>query len=221
VTAVAGIETSSKQIGSTIGVIDEIALQTNLLTLNAASRRRAPANLGTASPWWQPKGGRSHNARPMLRRKSRLSFQHRVARSRVACCWFAKPTKRWIGALVGDIAASAQEQATGLAEVNTAVNQMDQLTPQDDAMVEEATAAIHSVATGADALARLVGQFTTGAATKMPPSAIPKRSGPVPTKLPPTLRAVSSTQVEKAPTVLRASPLPPSRGRAAPALVEA
>ena len=43
--------------------------------------------------------------------------------------------------MVAEIAAGAKEQATGLAEVNTAVNQMDQVTQQNAAMVEESTAA--------------------------------------------------------------------------------
>ncbi len=47
--------------------------------------------------------------------------------------------------IVTDIATSAREQATGLQEVNTAVNQMDQVTQQNAAMVEESTAASHTL----------------------------------------------------------------------------
>jgi len=67
-----------------------------------------------------------------------------------------------INVLVMDIAASAQEQAAGLAEVNTAVNQMDQVTQQNAAMVEESTAASHAMAQEAEDLSRLVSQFQTG-----------------------------------------------------------
>ena len=67
-----------------------------------------------------------------------------------------------LNSLISDIAGSAQEQATGLSEVNTALNQMDQVTQQNAAMVEEATAASHSLATEASTLARLVGQFRIG-----------------------------------------------------------
>ena len=63
--------------------------------------------------------------------------------------------------LVNEIAASAQEQAAGLAEVNIAVNQMDQATQQNAAMVEESTAASHSLVGEAQALTELVGQFRT------------------------------------------------------------
>ena len=67
-----------------------------------------------------------------------------------------------LNGLIGDIAASAQEQATGLNQVNTAVNQMDQTTQQNAAMVEQSTAASHSLAAEAEELARLVGQFRIG-----------------------------------------------------------
>jgi methyl-accepting chemotaxis protein len=61
--------------------------------------------------------------------------------------------------LVTELAASAKEQATGLGEVNAAVNQMDQVTQQNAAMVEESTAASHGLADEAEELARLVGKF--------------------------------------------------------------
>ena len=57
------------------------------------------------------------------------------------------------------IATSAREQATGLAEVNTAVNQMDQVTQQNAAMVEESTAASAALASESARMQSLVGQF--------------------------------------------------------------
>ncbi|MFC5372075.1 methyl-accepting chemotaxis protein [Brevundimonas faecalis] len=66
-----------------------------------------------------------------------------------------------IDGLVSEIAASAQEQAVGLQQVNTAVNQMDQVTQQNAAMVEESTAASHSLAQEADVLAASVSRFRT------------------------------------------------------------
>jgi methyl-accepting chemotaxis protein len=64
-----------------------------------------------------------------------------------------------INGLVSDIAASSREQATGLAEINTAVNQMDQMTQQNAAMVEQSTAASHSLAQEAGNLAEMMGRF--------------------------------------------------------------
>ncbi|HBF30241.1 methyl-accepting chemotaxis protein, partial [Rhizobium sp.] len=75
-------------------------------------------------------------------------------------------TLKVIGGYVGDInslmesiATSSREQSVGLAEVNTAVNQMDQTTQQNAAMVEESTAASSSLANEAARLKMLVAQF--------------------------------------------------------------
>ena len=73
-----------------------------------------------------------------------------------------------INVIVADIAASAQDQATGLGEVNTAVNQMDQVTQQNAAMVEETTAASHAVAQEAEQLSHLVGRFNVGGGDVVP-----------------------------------------------------
>ncbi len=66
-----------------------------------------------------------------------------------------------INGIVAEIAASAREQSTGLAEVNTAINQMDQVTQQNAAKVEQSTAASHDLAREVDELARLIGRFKT------------------------------------------------------------
>ncbi|HEX3888621.1 MAG TPA: hypothetical protein VHW05_14085, partial [Phenylobacterium sp.] len=71
-----------------------------------------------------------------------------------------------INGVVTEIAASAEEQSTGLQQVNTAVNQMDQVTQQNAAMVEEATAASHALTSEADTLARLISRFELGAEAK-------------------------------------------------------
>jgi len=67
-----------------------------------------------------------------------------------------------ITGVVSEIAASAEEQAVGLREVNSAVNQMDQVTQQNAAMVEQATAATHSLREETDALAAMMDKFRTG-----------------------------------------------------------
>ena len=124
--------------------------------------------------------------------------------------------------LVGDIAASAQEQATGLNQVNTAVNQMDQVTQQNAAMVEQATAAAHSLATEADTLAQLVGQFTIGTAAKSHSTASPKRAAQTqktPPRGPATVLSVVRPSASKPPAASRAPAS--SSARAAPALAKA
>jgi methyl-accepting chemotaxis protein len=92
-----------------------------------------------------------------------------------------------INVSISEIAASAQEQAIGLAEVNSAVNQMDQVTQQNAAMVEESTAAAHSLASETDALTQAMIQFkviTSSNAPSRPPigakHGAPKRAAPKP-----------------------------------------
>jgi methyl-accepting chemotaxis protein len=90
-----------------------------------------------------------------------------------------------ITGIVTEIAASAHEQATGLQEINTAINQMDQMPQQNAAMVEESTAASHSLAQEAERLTSLVGQFRTGHDVAAPPR---RRAAIAPTKLRPPAR---------------------------------
>jgi methyl-accepting chemotaxis protein len=68
-----------------------------------------------------------------------------------------------INDIVGEIASGAHEQSTGLVQVNVAVNQMDQMTQQNAAMVEETTAASHALSQEALGLDHLIRQFRTGA----------------------------------------------------------
>ena len=68
-------------------------------------------------------------------------------------------TMATIDSAVASIASDARSQAAGLAEVNVAVTQMDQMTQQNASMAEEATAASQSLATEGDELARLIGEF--------------------------------------------------------------
>jgi len=86
-----------------------------------------------------------------------------------------------INIVVAEIAASAQEQAAGLAEVNTAINQMDQVTQQNAAMVEQSTAATHSLTRETEALARLIGQFHTGAESELVRKDLVQPRPPAPT----------------------------------------
>ena len=70
-----------------------------------------------------------------------------------------------LDSLVSGIAASANEQATGLAEVNSAINEMDRVTQRNAAMVEESTAACHSLKNESNGLINLVNFFKIGSST--------------------------------------------------------
>jgi methyl-accepting chemotaxis protein len=172
VAAMTQIEKSSSQITQIIGVIDEIAFQTNLLALNAGveAARAGDAGRGFAVVASEVRALAQRSAQAAKEIKSLISMSSEQVDSGVDLVGQAgEALNRIVGkvseisGLVGEIAASAREQSTALHEVNTAVNQMDQVTQQNAAMVEESTAASHSLAEEADELARLVARFQIGA----------------------------------------------------------
>ncbi len=177
VKAMSGIETSSRKIGNIIGVIDEIAFQTNLLALNAGveAARAGHAGRGFAVVATEVRALAQRSAAAAKEIKALIAASGQqvgigvklVGETGMALERIVTQVAR-LNSLVVDIAASAQEQATGLHEVNTAVNQMDQVTQQNAAMVEESTAASHGLAGEAQELARLVGQFKLGETAAKP-----------------------------------------------------
>ena len=155
VAAMAGIEQSSQEIGDIIGVIDEIAFQTNLLALNAGieAARAGDAGRGFAVVASEVRALAQRSAQAAKEIKSLISTSAKQVGAGVKLVGETGRVLSWIVSEVSEvttavstIAASAQEQAAGLAEVNTAVNQMDQVTQQNAAMVEQSTAAAHSLA---------------------------------------------------------------------------
>ncbi|MCC6918020.1 MAG: methyl-accepting chemotaxis protein [Alphaproteobacteria bacterium] len=172
VAAMAEIEKSSKQISQIIGVIDEIAFQTNLLALNAGveAARAGDAGRGFAVVASEVRALAQRSSDAAKEIKDLISASSQQVESGVKLVGEAGKALSDIAHhvtevsdLVSGIAASAQEQSTALAEVNTAVNQMDQVTQQNAAMVEESTAASHSLNQETSELMALIGRFRTGA----------------------------------------------------------
>jgi methyl-accepting chemotaxis protein len=188
ITAMGGIENSSKQISSIIGVIDEIAFQTNLLALNAGveAARAGDAGRGFAVVATEVRALAQRSAEAAKEIKALISASGQQVEGGVKLVGetgraltriVAQVGK--VDALVRSIAHSAHEQATGLDQVNTAVNQMDKVTQQNAAMVEQATAASRSMASEAQDLSRLVAQFSIGQPTAPTPER-PKSPKPPP-----------------------------------------
>ncbi|WOI52611.1 methyl-accepting chemotaxis protein [Parvularcula sp. LCG005] len=168
VSAMGAIETSSGEISQIIGVIDEIAFQTNLLALNAGveAARAGDAGKGFAVVASEVRAlaQRSSDAAKEIKALIQASSEHvgsgvkLVGQAGTALTTIVERVAH-ISDLVATITTSAQEQSRGLHEINSAVNQMDQVTQQNAAMVEEATAASHSLKNEADQLIDLIGGF--------------------------------------------------------------
>jgi methyl-accepting chemotaxis protein len=170
--AMSAIEESARKIVNIIGVIDEIAFQTNLLALNAGveAARAGDAGRGFAVVASEVRALAQRSAEAAKEIKGLISAStvqvergvDLVGRTADAMRQIADQVVEMSG-LVGSIATSSDEQAEGLSQVNTAVTQMDHVTQQNAAMVEESTSAVHALAQEADKLGRLVGQFKLGA----------------------------------------------------------
>ncbi|RTL72534.1 MAG: HAMP domain-containing protein [Hyphomicrobiales bacterium] len=191
VDAMGGIEKSAQQITQIIGVIDEIAFQTNLLALNAGveAARAGEAGRGFAVVASEVRALAQRSAEAAKEIKGLISTSSaQVAEGVELVAETGKALERIlaqvndINKVVIDIASGAKEQATGLSEVNSAINQMDQATQQNAAMVEESTAASHALAQEAGELARLIGQFRVEGGR---PQAV-TRSSAAPARRPPS-----------------------------------
>ncbi len=166
--AMAQIESTSGRIGEIIGVIDEIAFQTNLLALNAGveAARAGEAGRGFAVVASEVRALAQRSADAAREIKALIAASSAsvgdgarlVAQTGGALTALIGQVAE-INLLAGEIAASAREQAVGLAEVNVAVNQMDQTTQQNAAMVEQTTAANQALSHEAETLAGLVSRF--------------------------------------------------------------
>ncbi len=168
VKAMADIEHSSTKIAQIISVIDDIAFQTNLLALNAGveAARAGEAGRGFAVVASEVRSlaQRSSDAAMEIKTLINTSSQQvasgvdLVNKTGVALESIVTRVGH-ISSLVTSIAQGAAEQSTGLGDVNTGVVQLDKVTQQNAAMVEEATAASHLLDTNASQLNELVYGF--------------------------------------------------------------
>jgi methyl-accepting chemotaxis protein len=182
------IEQSARKIAQIISVIDEIAFQTNLLALNAGveAARAGDAGRGFAVVASEVRALAQRSAAAAKEIKALISTstdqvsvgvqlvgQTGQALDRIVTA-IAEISK-----LIADIATSAKEQASGLHEVNSAIDQMDQVTQQNASMVEESTAASFGLASESQQLAGLIARFKIGDAPEQPARvSVPTQTAP-------------------------------------------
>ncbi|MCF1471095.1 methyl-accepting chemotaxis protein [Agrobacterium vitis] len=172
------IESATGEIGKIINVVDEIAFQTNLLALNAGveAARAGDAGKGFAVVAQEVRALAGRAAEAARTIKDLVTKSSDEVRTGVELVTATGEALHKIGEdvlrindHVKSIVTSAREQSVGLSEINSAVGQMDQVTQQNAAMVEETNAASHTLASDADNLGQLVGQFKIGGAGETRP----------------------------------------------------
>ena len=207
VSAMGAIKSSAQQISQIIGVIDEIAFQTNLLALNAGveAARAGDAGRGFAVVASEVRALAQRSAEAAKEIKQLISTSsQQVGRGVKLVSETGSSLERIVVHVAGfytainEISASAKEQASALAEINTAINQMDQVTQQNAAMVEQSTAASHSLTHETVELDRLTSYFQVGSRQDRSTASSPQppASPIVRAKRPPALKVVAGRAIQ-------------------------
>jgi len=216
VAAMSEINASSKKIADIITVIDEIAFQTNLLALNAAveAARAGEQGRGFAVVAGEVRNLASRSAEAAKEIKGLIQDSvSKVAEGSRLVDESGKVLSEIIAGIkkvtdvVAEIAASGQEQATGIDQVNKAVMSMDEATQQNAALVEQASAAAQALSEQATRLLQLISRYELGdvaaAATSQPPRAPAAPSAPKTPERRAPARPWSAAKAAAAPKIVR------------------
>jgi methyl-accepting chemotaxis protein len=170
--AMTEINDASRKIVDIIGVIDEIAFQTNLLALNAAveAARAGEQGRGFAVVASEVRNlaGRSATAAKEIKGLIQDSVRkvgegsQLVTQSGQTLDQIVTAVKK-VSDIVGEIAGASREQSAGIEQVNKAVVQLDEMTQQNAALVEQASAASQSMADQARGLSEMMERYQVSA----------------------------------------------------------
>lgn len=192
---------SARKIADIIGVIDGIAFQTNILALNAAVEAARAGEQGrgfaVVASEVRSLAGRSAEAAKEIKLLIGTSVANveagsrQVAEAGQSMEEIVTSVQR-VTDLIGEITAASTEQRDGIAQVNQAVTQLDQMTQQNAALVEHSSAAATALLDQARHLTDVVSVFNVGAtAAALVPAALAVRPAPAPRK-PVTLPATNA-----------------------------
>ncbi len=179
VTTMEDINTSSKRIADIIGTIDGIAFQTNILALNAAVEAARAGEQGrgfaVVASEVRSLAQRSAEAAREIKGLIQASVEKVDAGTRLVGDAGSTMTEivasvQRVSDIIGEISAASGEQSGGISQINTAVADLDRMTQQNSALVEESAAAAESLKEQASRLAQVVSSFQLGAAVTGRPS---------------------------------------------------
>jgi methyl-accepting chemotaxis protein len=217
------INTSSKKIADIIGVIDGIAFQTNILALNAAveAARAGEQGRGFAVVAGEVRSlaGRSADAAREIKSLigasvDRVESGTRLVQDAGETMKEIVSSVQRVSDIIGEISAAASEQSAGIGQVNSAVVQLDQMTQQNAALVEESAAAAESLKDQATRLSGVVSRFRLSGNDLARSPAAPVASAPQPASaarpLParPPVQPMASAKPKAMPVASKPAPAP-------------